>query len=139
MILYEYNKDHDKAYIFHIKRGISKKRFLKTTKLRPGQFSGDLFAEVYDCFMSEMIDLHEEYRKYHNSEYSTFTQFLQKKYNLPLDIARLGEEKLLKHKKTALLLRKEHVTGDYNLEMFALSPDGALKFLDDVLGVSHEN
>lgn len=139
MIFYEYKKDHDKAYIFHIKKNISKRRFLKTIKLKPRGFSGNLFAKVYDCFLSEMIDLHEEYKKYHNREYSTFDQFLQKKYNLPVDVAKSGEEELLKHKKTALCLRKEHVTGEYNLEMLAMSPDGALNVLDSVLGVSDEN
>jgi len=139
VIFYEYKKNHDKAYIFHIKKNISKREFLKAVKLKSGCFSGNLLANIYDCFMSEMIDLHDEYKKYHNREYSTFEQFLQKKYNLPADIARSGEEKLLKYKKTALLLRKEHVTGDYNLEMFAMSPDGAFNILNSVLGVLDEN
>ena len=139
MLFYEYKKDRDKVYIFHIKKNRSKKKFLKTIKLKPGGFSGNLFAKVYDCFLSEMIDLHDEYKRYHNREYSTFDQFLQKKYNLPADIARSGEEKLSKHKKTALFSRKEHVTGEYNLEMFAMSPDGALNILNSVLGVSDEN
>jgi len=38
-----------------------------------------------------------------------------------------------------LVWRKEHVTGDYNLEMFTMSSDGALNILNSVLGVRDEN
>ena len=139
MIFYEYEKDHNKTYIFHIVKNISKRKFLKAIKVRFGCFAGNLFSRVYDCFFSEMIDLFEEYRKYHNREYKTFKDFLQKKYNLPTKVAEAGEKKLLKHKNTALLWRKEHVTGDYNLEMFIMSSDGAQNILSAVLGVSNED
>jgi len=134
MVLYEFNKDYNKAFILHIKRNISKRQFLKTVKLQSGYFAGNLFGRIYDCFFSEMIDLFEEYRLYHKREYKTFDEFLRKKYNLPAKIAKSGE-KLSKIKNTGLFLRKEHVTGDYNLEMFILSPDGALNALTKILGV----
>lgn len=86
-----------------------------------------------------MIDLFEEYKKYHNREYRTFNEFLQKKYNLPAKVAESGEKKLSKHRNTALFLRKEHVTGDYNLEMFIMDADGAQNILNAVLGVPDEN
>lgn len=139
MVFYEFKKDHNKAYIFHITKNISKRKFLKAIKIRSGCFAGNLFSRVYDCFFSEMIDLCEEYRKYHNREYGTFKEFLQKKYNLPFDVAEAGEQKLLKHENTTLFLRKEHVTGDYNLEMFIMSSDGAQNILNAVLGVPDEN
>ncbi len=136
MVLYEFNKDHNKAFIFHIKKNISKRRFLKAVRLRAGCFAGNLFSRIYDCFFSEMIDLFEEYRLYHKLEYKTFDEFLRKKYNLPAKIAK-SAEKLSKIKDTGLFLRKEHVTGDYNLEMFILSPDGALNVLTKILGMSN--
>jgi hypothetical protein len=139
MVLYEFNKDHNKTFIFHIKKNIIKGKFLKAVKLRTRYFAGNLFGRIYDCFFSEMIDLFEEYKKYHSREYKTFNEFLQKKYNLPAKIAKLGQEKLSKHKNTGLFLRKEHVTGDYNLEMFILSSDGALNILSAILGVPNEN
>lgn len=139
LIFYEYKKDHDKTYIFHVVKNISKRNLLKAIKVRSGFFAWNLFSRVYDCFYSEMIDLFDEYRKYHNREYGTFSDFLQKKYNLPAKVAVVGEKKLLKYKNTALLWRKEHVTGDYNLEMFIMSSDGAQNILSSVLGVSDED
>ena len=71
MIFYEYSKDRNKAYILHIIKNISKRKFLKAVKLRSGCFAGNLLSKIYDCFFSEMIDLYEEYKKYHNREYCT--------------------------------------------------------------------
>lgn len=139
MIFYEYKKDHGKAYIFHVVKNISKRKFLRTIRVGCNSFAGKLFSKVYDCFFSEVIDLFEEYKSYHNREYGSFGEFLQKKYSLPDEVAVAGEEKLFKHKNTALLWRKEHVTGDYNLEMFAMSSDGARNILNSVLGVPNEN
>lgn len=139
MIFYEYKKDHNKAYIFYVVKNISKRRFLKTIRLGGNSFAGKLFSRVYDCFFSEVIDLFEEYKTYHNREYGSFSEFLHKKYSLPNEVAIAGEAKLLKHKNTALLWRKEHVTGDYNVEMFTISSDGARNILNSVLGVRNEN
>lgn len=139
MIYFEYKKDHNKAYIFHVVKNISKRRFLRTMRVGCNSFSDRLLSRVYDCFFSEAIDLFEEYTVYHSREYGSFREFLQKKYCLPDEVAVAGEDKLLKHKNTALLWRKEHVTGDYNLEMFTMSSDGALNILNSVLGVRNEN
>lgn len=139
MIIYEYKRDHNKTYIFHLAKNINRRKFLKTIKLPPGYFANDLFSRIYDCLFSELTDLNEEYRKYHCREYATFNEFLQKKYNLPAKVAAHGAKKLIMHKGTSLFLRKEYVTGDYNLEMFIMSADGALNILNSVLGVPDED
>ena len=139
MVIYEYNKESDKVYIIHTKKNINKGKFLKTIKVKPKYFGGLLFSRIYDSFFSEMIDLYEEYRKYHNREYKTFNEFLQKKYNLPKEVAVQGEKKLAKYKNTSLFFKKEHATGDYNLETFTMSEEGALNIIKGVMEVQDEN
>ena len=139
MIIYKYNKRSDNIYIIHIKKNISKCKFLKKIKVKSNCFGGLLFSRIYDSFFSEIIDLNLEYRKYHNCEYNTFNEFLQKKYNIPKEVALKGEKKLAKFKNTSLFFKKEDVSGDYNLESFIMSEEGFTNIVKGVLGVQDEN
>jgi len=135
MIIFESKKNIGEFYIFHIIKNVSKRRFLEIMEITHNRFASNLLSRIYDCFFSEMIDLCEEYANYHNHEYDTFKLFLEKKYNLPKKVSENAVKKITAYRNSTLCLRKQHVMGDYNLEQFIISKDGAFNILKNVFGV----
>lgn len=134
MVIYKYKKDFDDAYILHLKKNISRNKFLKRMKVSPSKFAEELLKRIYDSFFSEIIDLFQEYKVYHKKEYDDFGLFLRKKYNLPSKVVVEGLNLMCASKNSSLFFKREYTSGDYNIEMFIMSEDGCRSFLKNILG-----
>jgi hypothetical protein len=134
MLIYKYKKDSDAAYILHLKKNISRNKFLLMMKVTPSSFAEKLLKRIYDNFFSEVIDLYQEYKKYHRKEYTDFGLFLRKKYNLPSKIVTKGLDMVNSSKNSSLFFKREYTSGDYNVETFIMSEDGCNTLLANILG-----
>lgn len=136
MVIYKYKKDFDDAYILHLKKNVSKRKFIRCMRVSSSKFAGKLLDRIYDSFFSELVDLQIEYKEYHLKEYDSFGVFLKNKYSLPDEVISEGLKLLRSGRNSSLFLKREHTSGDYNIEMFIMGDEGCCGFLENILGGS---
>lgn len=134
MVIFKYKNDFDDVYILHLKKNFSKRKFIQRMRVTSLKFAGKLLGRIYDSLLSEIIDLKLEYETYHSKEYDSFGDFLKNKYSLPDKVISEGLKLLHSNGNSSLFFRREHASGDYNMDMFIMSEDGCRGLLENILG-----
>ena len=126
-----YKYDEYKS-IFIIDSRITKDYFMQKCSVEQGSYAESLFGRMYDSIMSEIRYLDDEFDKFYKVEYLDFVDFLNKKYNIPLDKC----EELLnikRNKPTFKLCEKNDLAcGHYQMYALAFS-DNLIERIFDIL------
>jgi hypothetical protein len=69
-------------YFVIMNRGCSKSDFLLAAQVIPGSFAEELVERIFECLVTQAIDIGDEYQKYYSQEYSSIEEFLYWKYNV---------------------------------------------------------
>lgn len=73
---------HEDKYIIRLKQWIEKSDFLRAGQVIPGSYAEELLGRIYDCLITHLINIVDEYQKYYFEEYSDLASFLYWKYNI---------------------------------------------------------
>lgn len=74
------------CYIMVVNKKITKKYFLDKAGIQRG-YAKDMFSRLYDSIFAESENLIDSYERYFRQEFSTLEEMLEKKYDIPHDIA----------------------------------------------------
>jgi len=69
-------------YIIRLKHWIEKSDFLKAGQVIPSSYAEELLGRIYDCLITHLTNIVDEYQKYYFEEYSDLASFLFWKYNI---------------------------------------------------------
>ena len=73
---------HEDEYIIRLKHWIEKSDFLKAGQVIPDSYAEELLGRIYDCLITHLTNIVDEYQKYYFEEYSDLASFLFWKYNI---------------------------------------------------------
>ncbi len=73
---------HEDEYIILLKHWIEKSDFLKAGQVIPGSYAEELLGRIYDCLITHLTNIVDEYQKYYFEEYPDLASFLFWKYNI---------------------------------------------------------
>lgn len=65
---------------------------LRRAKVKPGTYSGDLLANLFDAIVRRSLELKSDYKKYYSLEYASISEYARKRLLIPLDVAISLEE-----------------------------------------------
>lgn len=135
-----YNHDEFGHFFIVLDNRINKELFINLAGGKENSFSSDIFSRMYDSVFSELINLEEMYEKYYKIEYSSFEQFLYKKYCVPAET--IDEMKTLTSKRESyqVFFKKSfYAYGDYGITRFVFSDDMYEKVMNILLLKDYES
>jgi len=133
-MLYKQSIDtNSERYFFLANKRISKKGFLVKAKVNSKLFAGEILGKLYDCMMAEAVDLQNEYETFHNDEYPTFEEFLEKKYVLRKKRILIIKRYLSCNRNLRILCRPAHAY-DYAAERLVFYDKLSPMFIGLVMG-----
>jgi hypothetical protein len=81
------------SYLICLGAAVDEPAFMTRAKVKPGTYAGDLVANVYDAIFRRSLELKREYLEYYAVEYTTFSDFLHRRFMLKKEaIAKLSAE-----------------------------------------------
>jgi hypothetical protein len=116
---------------FIIYKKVTMDKFVQASKVTSGSWAEELMNRVYDCLFGNITNIIEEYEKFYKVEYSTFQEFLRKRYGLKnkglqLISDNLGKDDYLAHG----FLDSE---GDYNTAQLIEFSDELVESINKIL------
>lgn len=73
---------HEDKYIIRLKHWIEKSDFLRAGQVIPGSYAEELLGRIYDCLITHLTNIVDEFQKYYFEEYSDLASFLFWKYSI---------------------------------------------------------
>ena len=125
----------DDDYLLCLNGYISKQAFLEKSQVTGG-YAQQLMERIFDCLMTGLVNLREEYQTYYSPEYSDIESFLFWKYSISEEILEriqhnIGSNDLVGY--GAL-----YSGGDYTLGQLITS-DEMLKVLNSIFAELNRN
>lgn len=74
---------------------VSETRFVRRAKVRPKTYAGELLANVYDRIFRRSLELKRDYTEYFAVEYSTFAEYLHKRFLFPKEVVHTLSQEFL--------------------------------------------
>lgn len=105
------------AFLICLSAAVDEATFLRRGKVRPGSYAGELLSNLHDAIFRQSLQLERDYREYYAVEYSTFAEYLRKRFLLPPDTAVAASTEFDRAKRiTYFLPRYCFIEGNYGLE-----------------------
>ncbi len=112
---------YEGKYFLYIHRKLTKKKFLKRSKVVKNTYAERLILMIYDFLNSELVDLRREYKKFYSMEYDNFKIFLERKLNIPISMILELEDYEKRHPQLKLYRKEWGTYGNHNIGTFILS------------------
>jgi hypothetical protein len=75
------------SYVLCLRTGVSEASLLRRAQVRVGTYAGELVTNLHDGIFRLSIELKSDYAKYYALEYSTFAEYVWKRFLFSRDIA----------------------------------------------------
>ena len=74
------------AYLICLRRPLDEVTFLRRARTKSGTYAGDLMARLYEGIFHRSLELRQDYAKYYSVEYTSFAEYLSKRFLFPEDV-----------------------------------------------------
>lgn len=88
------NRDssHRCSYLICLDALINQAKLLRTAKVKPGTYAGELITDLHDGIFRRSIELKRDYAEYYSAEYATFAEYVHKRFRFAPEMVRLASE-----------------------------------------------
>lgn len=107
------------VYLIH--KDLTKAIFLARTGAKDNSYAQEVFARIFDCVHSELIDVVAEYEKYYKPEYRNVFHYLYHKLNMSDEQVSAIHGIAEAHPEYRIFRKRDFTYGDGGLEHFAFS------------------
>lgn len=108
------------TYLICLGAAVDEATFLSRGKVKQGTYAGELLSKLHDAIFRQSLRLDRDYRKYYAVEYSTFAEYLRKRFLLPEGLAAAASTRFEERDQIIYFIpRYWFLEGDYGLEFLA--------------------